>query len=335
MTDFKFSCPACGQRMLAGPNYQGRSIGCPACHATITVPTLAEGQLLPAEPPKPIPTPSERASLKSPPKTSALAKASLGLSIASLGIGPLGFVPGIICGHLARREMRNDPRVAGKGLATAGLWISYGFVVMGLGVLAVVLATGSLIGGRMQQQTASVPPAAASASASDRTGRQPAPAAAMDSTSEDANDGWKADLTDVTIPGDPVSGRMRGQKFVCNRVEVSPAATPRFLILQQGEGAQGDFKITIIIPDRDGLEGRKINLPKASEIPAEGDYRVAILWQDNGEYHSQQFTRSINGFALRLESEPRSHKRVKGRIYLCLGDEQKSFVAGTFDAKVQ
>lgn len=335
MTDFKFSCPACGQRMLAGSDYQGRSIQCPACRASLTVPTLAEGRLLPPAQPKPIPTPSERASLKPLRKTSGLAKASLGLSIASLGIGPLGFIPGIICGHLARKQIRTDPRLTGNGLAAAGLWIGYGFFILGLGALAIILATGFLLGGRTQQQTLSNASTASQASSSERTGRAVPPAAAMDGAPQDANDGWKADLTDVAIPAEPVSGRMRGQRFICTLAEVSPSATPRFLTLQQGEGPQGDLKITIIIPDRDGLEGRKINLPKASEIPTDGDYRVAILWQDKGEYHSQQFTRSMNGFALRLESEPRSRKRVKGRIYLCLGDDQKSYVAGTFEAKVQ
>ncbi len=38
MSDFKFACPACGQRILAGDDYVGRQINCPACQAAITVP---------------------------------------------------------------------------------------------------------------------------------------------------------------------------------------------------------------------------------------------------------------------------------------------------------
>jgi len=157
----------------------------------------------------------------------------------------------------------------------------------------------------------------------------------MDPGSGTKSDAWKLDLSAVAIPKDPLSGRMHGRRFVCDLAEVSPSATPRFLTLQQGEGAQGDLKITLIIPDRNGLEGRTINLPTAAAIPAEGDYRVSILYQENGEYHSQQFTRNQAGFVLRLECEQRSRKRIKGRIYLCLGDDQKSYVAGSFEAKLR
>jgi hypothetical protein len=47
----------------------------------------------------------------------------------------LGFIPGIICGHLARAKMRRNPRLKGKEMARAGLAI--GYTVLGL-VLAVL-----------------------------------------------------------------------------------------------------------------------------------------------------------------------------------------------------
>jgi hypothetical protein len=36
-----------------------------------------------------------------------------------------GFIPGILCGHLARAKMRENPLLKGKGMATAGLAVSY------------------------------------------------------------------------------------------------------------------------------------------------------------------------------------------------------------------
>ncbi len=38
MNAFKFSCPACGQRILTEASEIGRTTGCPSCKATITIP---------------------------------------------------------------------------------------------------------------------------------------------------------------------------------------------------------------------------------------------------------------------------------------------------------
>jgi len=63
-------------------------------------------------------------------RRSGLAIASLILSCSSLCLGPLGFTPGIVCGHLARSKCRNNPSVAGDGLAFAGLIVCYIFAVI-------------------------------------------------------------------------------------------------------------------------------------------------------------------------------------------------------------
>ncbi len=66
-----------------------------------------------------------------PVRTSGLAIASLILSIASLVlffIGSFTAIPAIICGHLARREIRKNPNVRGHGLALAGLIVGYVFL---------------------------------------------------------------------------------------------------------------------------------------------------------------------------------------------------------------
>ena len=56
-----------------------------------------------------------------------------GLAIASLILSCMGFVmtgpftsvPGVVCGHLARREIRRDPGVKGDELALVGLILGY------------------------------------------------------------------------------------------------------------------------------------------------------------------------------------------------------------------
>jgi hypothetical protein len=77
MSDFKFACPGCGQRILANDDYVGRQINCPACQTAITVPAnpsappvpphvakVAVSSLSAAPPQTPlaVPTPEEQGS---------------------------------------------------------------------------------------------------------------------------------------------------------------------------------------------------------------------------------------------------------------------------------
>jgi hypothetical protein len=63
------------------------------------------------------------------PQSSGLAIASLVFSILSIVIGPFGFVPGIICGHIARTKSRTGSPPENDGLALAGLIVGYVFLV--------------------------------------------------------------------------------------------------------------------------------------------------------------------------------------------------------------
>ena len=156
MSDFKFSCPACGQHISCDTSNAGMTVACPACQTALTVPQppAAAAPAAPATPPglsiassQARHTASEAShsaavmsrSYAQPQasapsggqKTSGLAIASLICSLTFC----LGFIPGIICGHLARRNMRRDPSLKGAGLATAGLIISYFTLASTIGFL--------------------------------------------------------------------------------------------------------------------------------------------------------------------------------------------------------
>ena len=78
------------------------------------------------------------------PRTSGAAVASLILGILSMTIMPfLANIPGIICGHVARSNIRNsDGSLIGDGIATAGLVMSYiglaFWVLIGLVILPIL-----------------------------------------------------------------------------------------------------------------------------------------------------------------------------------------------------
>lgn len=75
-------------------------------------------------------------------QTEGTAVASLVLAVLSVAIGPFGFIPAIICGHIARGRIRRTPGLGGDGLALAGLIIGYVFALL---TFLVVLAFGAFL----------------------------------------------------------------------------------------------------------------------------------------------------------------------------------------------
>jgi DNA-directed RNA polymerase subunit RPC12/RpoP len=124
MSEFKFLCPECGQKILGDSAYSGTKIACPTCLKTITIPSPASATPTPistaSAPPPPAPAPPAAAS-QTPGRLSGLAVASL---ICSVFV-PLGWIPGILCGHRIKARMRRDIFLEGEKMANAGLLISY------------------------------------------------------------------------------------------------------------------------------------------------------------------------------------------------------------------
>jgi hypothetical protein len=127
VSEFRFACPHCGQRISGDTIYQNKEITCPACQKTLTVPS----------PPKrsAVAPPSDSDAVSGQPGSGKFSTLALISFVCSLGLG-VGSIPGIVCGHLAKARMRRDPSLAGKGLATAGLIMSYSFLFLTLGVVA-------------------------------------------------------------------------------------------------------------------------------------------------------------------------------------------------------
>jgi hypothetical protein len=143
MSDFKFFCPECGQHILGDTAYVGTQISCPTCQKAITIPAAAATTPAPAVEPKapaPVSQTSPQPAVSTPAAAatrdcggfSKLAAASL---ICSVFL-PLGSIPGVICGHLAKARLRRNIFLEGEKVANAGLLISY----------SVLMATVALAG---------------------------------------------------------------------------------------------------------------------------------------------------------------------------------------------
>lgn len=138
--EISFSCLSCGQHIVCDAGESGRGMLCPSCGANLTVPHKMDEMRAPELEPEITPA-TDRVPPAPVHRTSGLAVASLVCSLSSAVIC-VGWIPGIICGHLARYAMRRNPALTGKSLATAGLIISYFTAIVTVGLSAVIIGLG-------------------------------------------------------------------------------------------------------------------------------------------------------------------------------------------------
>jgi uncharacterized membrane protein len=80
----------------------------------------------------------QAATVTAVPETNGLAVASLACGLAQFVVGPLGTIPAIVLGHLARGQIRRSGQ-QGAGMALAGLMLGWAAVILGIIVIAVAL----------------------------------------------------------------------------------------------------------------------------------------------------------------------------------------------------
>jgi hypothetical protein len=102
------------------------------------------------------------------------------------------------------------------------------------------------------------------------------------------------------------------------------------LILRAGRGGPLESAVTINFggAPAESLSGRTINVG-TNAVRAAG---VTLHWKEGDQLMSDTI---IKGYALRLVLGQISGNRLPGKIYLCLPDETKSYVAGTFNADIR
>ncbi len=352
MSDYKFTCPACGQHLMGDESYAGMQIACPSCQLTMTVPPppqAAAGGVprAPSPPPPPPPPPAAAARPAPPPprrpaappgsaspgpkrKTSGLAVASLVCSCATLVAGPLGAIPGIICGHLARARLRRDPSLGGQGLAKAGLIVGYsllGVMVVWMGFLVLALVKGMNQGMQQVMEQAARPPKQESRRPRGRKTVETLPVNPQTSVPVDKTpdgSGWTLDLAGAEIPSTPAQGRVHGRPFTVERVSLQGG----WLKLRQGRDFIADMEFGVVLFENDvnRLASRTFTMPGEQRMTP----HIWVNWKEEGTVMPKQ-TSFTQQYAMRLEFGPISNGRLPGKIYLCVPDAEKSFVRGVFE----
>jgi len=267
MSEFKFACPVCGQRMAVDSSASGAQVECPTCFQIVIVPKApavgSKYQLSATQYLKPVilpPAPSTKAA---------------------------------------------SPVVHQRKPA---------LLIFAL-ILACAVVTALFVREKIVQ---SQPGRTAMA----ETNAAPVVVSPL----------WTLDLQNAVYPKGAAAGKIHGRDFVYRQAVL----LHDFLTLRSGPGWQADMAANIFFVHSDDassstemLSGRnfEVGSNQTGSIPA-----VALVWRDGNMRVTESFT---NGYAMRLEFGTVSSNRLPGKIYLCLPDETKSYVVGTFTAEIQ
>ena len=157
---------------------------------------------------------------------------------------------------------------------------------------------------------------------------QPAAPVALNTTYPiPTNITWTLDLTNTVLPDIPAAGSIHGSGFLCEKAILRGG----LLSLSQGKTWPWDLGISLALFARQGeeLSGKTVEIgPDRPRAP-----KVVLRWKDEQQ---QPATENINrGYALKVTFGQATNGHISGKIYLCLPDPAKSFVAGTFDAEIR
>jgi len=329
MSEFNFSCPVCGQKISYDTALEGTQHICPHCNNTVGVPTgfaePTEASLRTDTPPAGTGHNATRAI----PRTSRLAIASLICSVASL-VTCVGWLPGIICGHLAKSRIRRDSSLQGNGLATAGLTIGYLILVLEAGTAGyriwsfsntlkqgIVnvrqdLATNNIIIARTQTATASndnpqIKPVQRVAAVTSQQQMEPAASS------------WTLDVSQAAFPDQPAGGKVHGMHFALKTATLK-GTNLKF---------NSENGLSLEIFDLDGpVAGQSYEVRPAD---SGANPRVKMTWNEGDVTKAATYSK---GYGMKLQFTGVVKRKVSGKIYLCLPDDSKSYVAGTFEVRI-
>lgn len=143
---------------------------------------------------------------------------------------------------------------------------------------------------------------------------------------------WTLDLKKMIPPGTPVAGKINGKDFKLDKIKFDPNGA---LTLQQGTEVIFDAAIIIFLPEKSAkaVAGKSYEI-SAEKVPGKANLPVHLKWKPAGETLPKG-NAYLDGYALKLSFAAEKDGVVTAKIYICMPDEAKSFIAGTFsvDAK--
>lgn len=340
MSDLKISCPGCGQHIAYDAQWAGRQINCPTCQTAMTIPgalappppapppprapaappSRPAGPAAPAPAPRPMPAPVRSQATGGAGKTSGLAITSLvcGLTFC---LAPLTSIAGIICGHIARGQIRRDGSLKGAGLALAGLISGYVFTALALAWVVVVFVIGDGLQSALQkaQQKQMELERAAQREAARQRGQDvpsptspstapPRPRAVAPTARRPGGSQYREPK--LEMPEKPVTGKVAGNDFTYEHAILENG----WLTIRQGQNffADAEVKIVLFLKNGDDAEAEG----KTYSAPASGGGttpHLHLAWQENGE---RKIGSMAGDYTMKLTFGKFENDQVRGSLEL-------------------
>lgn len=138
---------------------------------------------------------------------------------------------------------------------------------------------------------------------------------------------WTLNLAGQKIPDRPVAGLINGRGFALERASVQLGN----LSFRQGARTPQELAVIIQLFARrsEDLSGQTVSID-ASRTNAP---KVVLRWKDESDKPAQQVLKV--GYAMRIEFGQAAGGHLPGKIYLCLPDQAKSWITGTFEAEIK
>ncbi len=197
------------------------------------------------------------------------------------------------------------------------------FVVL----LCAAVAAAFVFRGKIFKSTGGPTNQVATASDGKQTGAPAPPEPAV--VAPPANEtNWMLNLGAAVIPDATAAGRIHGRNFICARA-IWDGGT---LTLRMPARDPTDLGLSIYLYTNKtaGLGGQAVSITSnTTNAP-----RVRLRWREDQQKNNK--TKDFHaGYALQIEFGQPAGNRLPGKMYLCTPDDEKSYVAGTFNAEIR
>ncbi len=151
----------------------------------------------------------------------------------------------------------------------------------------------------------------------------------LENASSGSWNGWKMDLKGVSIPARQAGGMIHGDPVTMSKAVLDHG----ILTLRDGKDFFPDHALVIFLFLKKGesVENRIFEYTTKSGF---GSPHVHMKWKEQGA-DVPKTKIWMRDYAMFLQFGKRKGKELPGKIYVCLPDEMKSFIAGSFTAHVK
>lgn len=298
MADFTFDCPACKQRIQIDDAWVGHNIQCPICNAQVVVPpntpaATSLGKQL-------VPPPSGGASKLSAGATQVARSSNTGVPIRNV--------------HAKRGPRENLLKKIVSPILT--------LAILGVAVYFVWPMLPWVKAKREAEAAAAAEAEAAALAAAEAEAAKPKELPILPPV-------WGLDVAAAVIPEGKVNGSVGGTNFAPDAVRLERVGTSSVLTIRQGIGQSPDLGVQVYLRTNNPA-GQSWTVAKDAK-PA-GVSQIIRLVKANPRYAALKKPFPA-GYALKLEfGQTTESNTVPGKIFLSLPDDEKTVVAGLFEA---